>query len=691
MRTLRRRFLCGVMISIFVGRASCVLAETPPLQQHLDFTGTSIYNGVRGDRQKFQEDHWIKEGYVGGMDKLTYSVKDKNGITADVEGKFLVDNGDYEANVKLEKKNAAYALFHYRQFRKYYDGSGLFSPLTNGNPFNPSQSLGLDRDLALNIGDLGVEVGTTFTNLPKLRFKYDREFKKGNKSLLAYDSTTNFQGTLARKTTPSLLDMDETLDTFRIEAEHTIKKVDLSVKQMLQRERLETNFFSNFSEINGDNHDIGHVTQTKNWDANTVSTVALAQSHITEKWYVAGSYAYIHNDLEARDRIRIANNAGQPFNFSEDTKNRADSPADVDVENHVWSTATSYQLNPDLFASSAAWVETRHKDAGARWLSLNPGARGNDDGTIDRISLAGTTDVEYLHGESIQIQYKGIPKTSVYSSLDFQNGNIHFKETQLDGRGPVIIEADETFRRDIHQSTDKNAFSLGFQNYVSSWLSISSEVKRTNRFNEFDEALDAQKGPDAFREYAIRTNEFVTRTTLRPIKRLVGIFKYQFLNSDFNMKRYPQEFTKANYDSHVYTATASYALNGSSIVGAMYQHVFSLGETSARLNPTTTVPPFWGNYSTLAFNGGTQVHPKVRVDAQYSITSAGNYDNYDTITQPLVVTFATQNLETGITLDATENMKLAIRYAYSQYDEDNNRGLNNYHRHGVMTSLRFFF
>ena len=75
------------------------------------------YTYVSGDSHKFREQNWINKNYAGGVDE--FNIESKNlpeDITVSMDGHALVEDNDYEANVRIEKKDFDHFGFNTRIF-----------------------------------------------------------------------------------------------------------------------------------------------------------------------------------------------------------------------------------------------------------------------------------------------------------------------------------------------------------------------------------------------------------------------------------------------------------------------------------------------------------------------------------------------------------------------------------------------
>ena len=175
----------------------------------------------------------MKETYVGGVKDASAQLTLSNGVAISAQGHALIDQHDVGADVSVKKDGLGVVNVDYDEFRKYYDKTGgtyyRFGTLSASDTF---------RDLALDIGKFGMETGLTLEGIPELAFQYERAFKGGTKSRLAWVDVT--EGATTRKIAPSWQDIDETVDTFALKASQELAGFNVKGTQQWEFQRAET-------------------------------------------------------------------------------------------------------------------------------------------------------------------------------------------------------------------------------------------------------------------------------------------------------------------------------------------------------------------------------------------------------------------------------------------------------------------
>ena len=137
---------CGTCWRVVEAAAPEVSLELVPLREVV----------VNGDVGKFRAQHWMSEGYAGGVKEFSLGYTLPDGTQFSGEGHALIDQHDLGGAFSLKKDTLGFVHVDFSEFRKYFDnGDGVYHALTN------LQHIDLDRDLTLDIGTLELETGLT--------------------------------------------------------------------------------------------------------------------------------------------------------------------------------------------------------------------------------------------------------------------------------------------------------------------------------------------------------------------------------------------------------------------------------------------------------------------------------------------------------------------------------------------------
>ena len=115
---------------------------------------------VTGDKHKFRELNWQREGKTGGMNEFELFQQTDPNTAVLLNGHAL--KTIIKFNLSLQRNDVGFIRSGWEQYRKYYDDTGGYSPGT----YTP-HPLSLDQDLHLDIGKAWVDFGLTLPNWPR--------------------------------------------------------------------------------------------------------------------------------------------------------------------------------------------------------------------------------------------------------------------------------------------------------------------------------------------------------------------------------------------------------------------------------------------------------------------------------------------------------------------------------------------
>ncbi len=174
---------------------------------------------VNGSHAEFQRRYQVPAAPFGGVESFHVQQALSTNTMLTIEGRGIFDNHDYDLRLDLTKDKVGFIRAGYREFRTWYDREGGYFPpdrlwLT---PF--------DREVAIDRGDAWIELGLRLPDVPEITFRYDHEFRQGDKDSTSWGEVTTSAG--PRKIIPSFYGIDETRDSFQSEVKHTISGTEL--------------------------------------------------------------------------------------------------------------------------------------------------------------------------------------------------------------------------------------------------------------------------------------------------------------------------------------------------------------------------------------------------------------------------------------------------------------------------------
>ncbi len=166
MKTKRILIICGISALSLSGSMESGWAAGNGADY--SFEPLFRYSIVNGDKEKFRESMWIKDKAALGVHEFSL-YQDSKDTKVKADARAIVDENDYNFNVNLEKKDIFEISGGYKEFRKYYDGTGGFYGW-----FPVRTSIELDNDLQLNDGKFFVGLKTSRPDETNYFINYER-------------------------------------------------------------------------------------------------------------------------------------------------------------------------------------------------------------------------------------------------------------------------------------------------------------------------------------------------------------------------------------------------------------------------------------------------------------------------------------------------------------------------------------
>jgi hypothetical protein len=176
-----------------------------------------------GSVPSFQQQHQTSIDAFGGIEGLHVQGDISKGTTFTIDGRSIFDNHDYDLTLGVAKEKLGYLRFSFNEFRTWSDADGGFFP-----PTGAYYSLGQDA-FTLDRGTIAFEAGLALEKAPKVTFKYTHTYRDGEKGSTDWGYTHPDLTTLVRGLSPSSYHIDESSDTFQLDATHHIKATDVGV------------------------------------------------------------------------------------------------------------------------------------------------------------------------------------------------------------------------------------------------------------------------------------------------------------------------------------------------------------------------------------------------------------------------------------------------------------------------------
>ncbi len=625
------------------------------------------YGYVHGDVGKFSEHHWMKDRYAGGIKDFSFDYDDaERGLVVESEGHAIIDENDIEGMLKVTQKDKGYFKVDYKGFRKYYDGSG-----GTYYPFGRLQMLDLDRELRMDMGEFELEAGLTLPEWPLLTLTYARETKKGVKSRLSWASV--LVGGVTRKISPSWQEVDEVVHDVEIKAEkEDVLGFHLKGEQKWEFVRTETSRYEQqFSDTTtASNNKIRKQDQEPIADYNS-TTVELDRWLFGEKAFFSTGYRHAHITAKEIEDIYETNAAGVPQSYA-NAENVRNALAYTKFDTHTW--VGSAMANPWQWLEAIGRFKTEVYRAKGSSNYPKDSTPTTPDGIINTTELSGTANKILRIGEGLSLRFKGIPKTALYTDLEFEQTKDYLIEDRTSKGGQSAPNANEIFSRVTAEYVRRGVGKIGARTSPWRFMDITTEVRHWQNNNDYDDRRETDPAGTAARSaftdwQNISTNEVMTRLTLRPARWIQPSFRYQS-----RADRYDSMFEGNGVDvthtrSNIYTFDCSVQPMPDLLatMGVSKQDAWT--KTPAALAATNLgqIPVFYSNVISWLFSTEYSINEKTTLINSITASQADNYRDFTSFGLPLGASYGQLDVVTSLRWSPTADLTIEPRYGYYRY------------------------
>ncbi|HTL71305.1 MAG TPA: hypothetical protein VL404_08455 [Candidatus Eisenbacteria bacterium] len=679
------------------GRAASEAVKSPEISLALE---PAQYAFVNGDASQFRAHHWMATGASGGVKEFGFEDEYPEGVTLTAEGHAIPDNGDYGAEIKLEKEGFGYLLLDYTQFRKYYGSSGGLY-----NAFTTLKSSDTDRDLTLNIGELSLEAGLRMENLPEITLDYTHEFKYGTKSRLTWTGVTEGPTVsggapdVLRKIGPSWQQIDEDVNKFGIKAEDELYGFHWHSEQEWEYVRAknlreEKNLSTTPAAASGSNSDQKIRDQYTEPRSDLFTTILGLNKWFTkDKVYASSDYRFSQlNGRELENTLELDQN-GVPTNFS-NPETILDAHSDNLYTSNTWvGSVSSFLWNP-LTVNTRLKAESIGRTSASTYPHDNSPANNNGaskpNGAVDQIDVSENQSKVSNFGEGLSFRYTGIPRTAIYNEYEFQQTRNNLYE---DRRSP---SAGEVFSRQSISHMYRGSGVLGAS--FSPWnpVTLTTDVRHREdaiHYNNVRYTDNSASGAKSVFIDAqdIETNEWSSKIRFRPCRWFQPSFRVQLQDTAYETQGSPDSdnWQEAGMESQIYTWDVVIqpvdALLTTTSLSVQKAKMF----TPARFDTTpASRPTYNADVLSALFSAEYSVNPDVVLTGLTQWSDAGDFNNLGGAIS-YGADYTELDVSVGVRWTPRKDMTIEPKVAYYRYDPSPDLELGGYDAQVVSLDVSF--
>ena len=509
--------------------APAAAAAAPMTPEQMFEGGTNAYNNwvefgfggflTKGNKSEFQQRNQNTGGAFGGIEDLHIQEQIAKGTTMTVDGRSIFDEHDYKLNLAVEKEKLGYLRFSASEFRTWENGDGGFYPPTGTYYGQPGDAQALDQR------DFSIEAGLTLDNVPKITFKYEHTSRQGEESSTSWGYTHPEGGSLVRGLSPSIYEIDERSDIFKLDITHQIKSVDVGVGAQYETGRMEDAL--RIDQFPGESFD-QKITDRQGTSYDLLNVHSFAESWINKNVMVSSGFAFsdLDNDFSG------SRNYGSDYDVSY-TPNAQNGLGYYGLNggSHLYE----YVGNLNLF--TRPWQHLTIVPS-VRIQEQNSDATSSGFATLSDFQpepFAGVSDASDLDvRERLDVTYNGITNWVLYARGELTEGSGTLAETgglvPVNGIGVEPVNLNSQIDRFFQK------YSAGVRWYPTRRLTldVGGYYKRNNY--DYDYSLDSTANdsgsvtryPGYLALQNFDTYDGSLRVTFRPRQNITTVTRYEY-------------------------------------------------------------------------------------------------------------------------------------------------------------------
>jgi hypothetical protein len=691
------------------GKAATTTAEEEPEYKNwieLGIGGTI----VNGDNAQFEQEHRLPASTAyGGIQDLHFEeTVGKNGLFS-VDGHAIWDTNDYDITVQLSQPKLGYIKAGFTEFRSWYDGNGAFFPHNDVFFSPPFPEMHIDR------GDVWVELGLRAPNWPEITIRYDHEFRQGMKDSTIWGDTTLTGLTVQpnRKIVPSFRDIDETRDIFSFEASKTFGNTDVLLGMRYEHNDNDDslNMERNAGQIGVVPSGQRWVTQRQKDDVDLFSGHGITETRITDSlWFTTGySYTTLQNDLSGT-RIfgtHFDSAFGEPVpTLGNNDVAFLDLAGMAQIREHVANANLFWMPIPSLAILTGFRYTHENLDTDSTFLDEEPvpntppftptNPAGGFHFGPPQLGFGGRSSDDNLFAERLELRYTGIKDWLFYFQGEWEEEYGQVNENQ---------NIDEDVPLDKSTNALSQKYTIGVNWYPTMRLTLSGQYY--HQIASYDEDIVSASFPRLINQ-DWNTDDMNVRITFRPkipscMGTLALVTRYDFMHTSidgqwelFSDGELLAELQTGEIKRHVITESINWNPLARFYLQANVSYTLNQTDTPASnidLAPQTspTVLNFRNDYWTVSSSFGYIIDDKTDFYADYYFYCANDYFKNAVVAVPYGLGATEHAASATITRQLTKNMRLLLRYGYSNYRDVTSGGHNNYEAHSLFSSLQVRF
>ncbi len=678
--------------SLALGASLIAQPAEPDPENYIEVGGGGAW--VDGDAAAFQARSGLARNGFGGITDFRISEGDGKFVA---EGHLLAGNNDYLVKLLYAPNEKLTLKLAYKEFRTWYDGSGGYVPYAE--EFSGASSLNYRHTFyALDRTEFSAEAIYKPIAALSLRLKYTHSERDGQKDSTSHADTNltripNVSGVSVgptRSIVPSYYDIDETRDV--VEADATYQQDGTTVNAGLRWENAKVDNTRQERRRPGESAS-RYLSHNDESDTDLFALRGSALQQVSEQLTLSASYIYTKLDADIGGSRIFGSSFDAEFDPVYQNRQARDEgyyhlEDFAQIRQHVGQLSAMYSPKETLHFVGSLRLEREHRESIDEFIETNVAT-----------SPAGAPAVG-VHAEaeserhwddltgSIEARYTGLARWVFTARAEASEGDGSIDEF-LDG---------DLRDAEYHRWTERYGLTANW--YPASKVNVSVLAGRKERTNDFDTLFDSaasssDRYPAYIKRQSLTTDDVAIRLTLRPLPGVTSVTRVDLQSTDIDSLEVGLgDVRSADLSTRVVSQSLSWApvsrlyLQGS--INWVHDEVDTpadLATGSAAGIVTDSENDYWNATVTVGFVADDATD----VLLTYETGKVDNWIDNSAITVPYGIKSDEDTVQLAVTRRINRNLRVKMKYAYTEYDEPSAGGFNDYTAHALVTQLQYRF
>jgi hypothetical protein len=225
------------------------------------------------------------------------------------------------------------------------------------------------------------------------------------------------------------------------------------------------------------------------------------------------------------------------------------------------------------------------------------------------------------------------------------------------------------------------------------YYNITTQVRRKIEVNDYDDIHESVYVGGAksafFDELSLDGNEASIKLSVRPVKRIEAVGRYQLFDNNYDARFENQIKQQSKVLSHVFTYDLNLQPLDPWFLTLSYSKSLSKTSTPAGASTvsTTKTPGFTSDVDSWLVSSSYAISERLNIIKSFQYSVADNFNDYTTNFLPLGADYKRYDISTGLEWRLKDDIAIAPHYAYAMYRANQEAEATNYSAHIIWLDV----